>query len=270
MQSLDGQQHVLAFLYRAHAKHITVGQHVFVAHHPHFRGSRRLGETWGTALIDDVYALWVNIAQFADVTFCALADGHYAVGLIDGVKKFLGVDLHVSTVVIFRMAHEDQIVNGDDRTDARLADAYGQLAREPMIDIDAVFQQLFDDAVRAPQRLADGGVCVAGIAEGYVGPPHNLRAQLRNAVVGRIEAQVEGIERRQIINKRAPIIAQARAVAHNALRIKADNHPVCHNWLQRYEEANEKQKKTTIFFTFLSGSTFGAASGMKLFIIRNS
>ena len=75
-----------------------------------------------------------------------------------------------------------------------------------------------------------------GRACGYVGPPCNLRAQLRNAVVGRIEAQVEGIERRQVINKRAPIIAQARAVAHNTLRIKADNHPVCHNWLQRYEK----------------------------------
>ena len=116
-----------------------------------------------------------------------------------------------------------------------------------MIDIDAIFHQLFDDAVRAPQRFADGGVCVAGIAEGYVGPPCNLRAQLRNAVVGRIEAQVEGIERRQVINKRAPIIAQARAVAHNTLRIQPDNDSFFHNRVQRYAKTSERQRKSSFF-----------------------
>ena len=87
-----------------------------------------------------------------DVALGALADGDDVVGLTDGLAELPGVDLRVEPVVVLGVAQEDEVVDGDHALYTALGDAYGQLARETVEELDAVVKEVADDPLAAPER----------------------------------------------------------------------------------------------------------------------
>ena len=85
-------------------------------------------EARGTTLIDDGDMVVANMSEFHDVALRALADGDDMVGLANGLTELPGIDLRVYPVIKLRMTQEDEVVDGDDATDATLADAPWEFA----------------------------------------------------------------------------------------------------------------------------------------------
>ena len=86
-------------------------------------------------------------------------------------------------MVVFGMAEEDKVVNGDDTADARFADSHRQFARESVKETDAIALQVLDDAVAAPVPL---GSMSLWIAEDHIGCVIDLPPQYLVAFIGRI------------------------------------------------------------------------------------
>ena len=120
------------------------------------------------------------------------------------------------------MAHEYQVVDSHHAPDAAAADVEGKFAGKTVVEPDAIRLQLAYDAVRAPQRLAQRRVAV-GVAVAQVLLLSELAAKLVAPLVGSIEAQVEGVERGQVVGQRASVASQSSAVAHDAFRIESDS-----------------------------------------------
>ena len=62
------------------------------------------------------------------------------------LEELVAINLNIYPIVVFGMAHKDEVVNGDNSLYACCADANGQFARKTMEDIDTVVLQLFYDA----------------------------------------------------------------------------------------------------------------------------
>jgi len=142
-------------------------------------------------------------------------------GLAQGATELPCVETHIDGIVELRMAQEDEVVDGDDAGDATLADANRQLARQTVIELHTIMQEIADDIVTAPQRRQMGGEHGVGIAESDVGTLEYLIAQMLATGIGGIEAELQGILG-QIVDQRAAIGAQACAVANDALGIETD------------------------------------------------
>ena len=99
-----------------------------------------------TALIDKLDLFFGYTAQFDNVATCTLADSHYAVCFAERLEEFFTIYLNVNPVVVFRMAHEDKIMDGHYRLDACFANAYRKLARQSMEHLYTVGFQLSYDA----------------------------------------------------------------------------------------------------------------------------
>ena len=97
------------------------------------------GEFGGAGLVDDGDAGGIELRGVVeDVTAGTLADGDDMGGLADGLAELPGVDLRVYPMVIFGVAEEDEVVDGDDTGYASLTDADGQFAGKAVVELDAV------------------------------------------------------------------------------------------------------------------------------------
>ena len=151
-QGLHGEGDVLALLDGAHVDDVAAGQlvagidllqHVF---------ADRLLKEGAARLVDELNLLGGHMAVVDDVATGALGDGYDAVGLFQGAAEFPGVDFTVYPFVVFGMAQEDEVVDGDHGADAAAADAKGKLAGESVIELHAVAKQVADDATGAPEK----------------------------------------------------------------------------------------------------------------------
>ena len=103
-----------------------------------------------TALVYQVYLLRSDITIVHDVPLRTLADGDDTVGLGNGLPEFPYIHLGIYPVVVFRMAHEDEVMDRYHCSDARLPDAYGQFARQTVIECNTVVLQVCHDTVCTP------------------------------------------------------------------------------------------------------------------------
>ena len=78
------------------------------------------------------------------------------VGLLDGLQELPGIDLRVYPMIVFRMAQEDQVVDGHHAADVRLADAEGQLTAQPVIDLYLVPLQVLYHTLGSPPGFGKG------------------------------------------------------------------------------------------------------------------
>ena len=162
-----------------------------------------------------------------DVALGTLADGDDMVGLAHRLTELPGVDLRVEPVVVLGMAQEDEVVDGDHTSDATAGDAHGQLARETVVEFDTVAAQAPEDAVAAPVGLGETAQGqTAGVARADIVAAHDLAPQVADAVVGGVEAHLER-QRREVVDERAGIAAQARGIAEGALGVVSDDHLLC-------------------------------------------
>ena len=115
-------------------------------------------------------------------------------------------------------------MDGDDASDACLAESHGELAREAVIDGDTIALQVGDNTAGAPPRLAEGGGATLGIAE--LGTLDDLTTEVVATFVGGIEAQlhVAIAQADEVVDKGAAIAAESRAIAHDALSINTYYH----------------------------------------------
>ena len=162
--------------------------------------------------------------QFQNVTAGTLADSNNGVGLAESLPKLPLINLRVQPMVVFRVAQEDEVVNGDHATDAGTPQPHGQLARQPVIDGDAVGLQVVYDAARAPPGLAQRSRVPLGVAE--VHPLDYLSTQLVTPFVRSIEAQlhVAVAEPYQVVDQRTSVATQSCSVAHDALGVNTYYH----------------------------------------------
>ena len=77
------------------------------------------------------------------------------VGLADGLTELPGIELRVYPMVELGMTEEDEVVDGDDALDATATDAYGQLARQTVIELYAIATEVANDATAAPPLLVE-------------------------------------------------------------------------------------------------------------------
>ncbi len=159
-----------------------------------------------------------------DVALGALADGDNMVGFAHRLTKLPGVDLCVEPVVVLGVAQEDEVVDGDHALYTALGDAYGQLAREAVVEFNAVTAQAAEDAMAAPVGLGEPAQGqAAGIARTDIVTAHDLAPQMADAVVGGVKTHLEG-QRCEVVDERAGVTAQARGVAEGALGVVTDDH----------------------------------------------
>ena len=93
---------------------------------------------------------------FHDVTLRTFADGDDMVGLAESTTELPGVDLRVNPVIVFRVAQENQVVDGDDALNATLADTDRKFARESVIELYAIMLKVVYNAMSAPECVFYG------------------------------------------------------------------------------------------------------------------
>ena len=163
------------------------------------------------------------VGEGHDVALGAFADGYDLVSLAACGEKFSFVEISVYALVIFWMAHEDEVVYGHDAFDATIFDAYGQFAGETMEDVHAVGYELLRDATMSPPVFLQAATRVFWIAKRDVVGLAYLCSQVFMPTVGGIQPEVKvWVTVGERVDKRAPIVAQARVVAHDALGVKTN------------------------------------------------
>ena len=175
-------------------------------------------------LIDQVDAVAGEATQFDDVLAGAFADGDDAVGLAERLVELALVDPGVDGVVVFGMAHEDEVVDGDDAQYAGLAKSHGQFAAQSVVEGDPVPPQVLDNAVASPQTLAQA-VFPVRIDEAHAFAQAHLLPPLLASLVGSVEQQfVVALQGCQRVDQRAAVAAQPGPIAHDALRVISYSH----------------------------------------------
>ena len=175
-------------------------------------------------LIDQVDAVAGEATQLDDVLAGAFADGDDAVGLAERLVELALVDPGVDGVVVFGMAHEDEVVDGDDARYTGLAKSHGQFAAQSVVEGDPVSPQVLDDAVTSPQTLAQA-VFPVRIDEAHAFAQAHLLPPLLASLVGGIEQQfVVALQGCQRVDQRAAVAAQPGPIAHDALRVISNSH----------------------------------------------
>ena len=74
--------------------------------------------------------------------------------LAQGATELPGVEFYIDGIVKLGMAQEYQIVDGNHARDAALTDAKGELARQSMIELDAIVLKIGNDTLGAPVSVA--------------------------------------------------------------------------------------------------------------------
>ena len=132
-----------------------LGQVVAGAHFGLGLGVGFLAELCATTLIDHVDAVFGEVAVGEYVALGAFGDGHYALGFAQGGVELAAIEEDVDGVVVFGMAQEDEVVDGDDAWDAGSAESDWQLSRQAVEELDAIALQVVDDAAGAPESLSE-------------------------------------------------------------------------------------------------------------------
>ena len=110
-----------------------------------------LFEKGAAGLVDDADLVGRNLTELDDVTTGAFGNGDDKVGFFDGPVKLPSVDLAVEPFVVFGMAEEDEVVDGDDTGDAALTDAEGEFSGKAVVEGDVVALKVVDDAAGTPE-----------------------------------------------------------------------------------------------------------------------
>ena len=221
LQGFDGEEGVLALFDGADTEDEGGVQTETTAHVGDGVGGGFARETGSAALVDDVDGIGGNAAKLDDIALGALADGDDAVGFATGLTKLVGVDLGIEPMVVFGMAQEDEVVDGDDGGDGCLTDASGQLSRESVEEADAVATEVADDAVHAPEVALQAQGSAVGIDELHVGQLLDGLPQVVAARVGSVEEQLTvGKEGGEVGDEGAPVVAESGAVAHDSLGVE--------------------------------------------------
>ena len=92
-----------------------------------------------------------------DVALRALADGDDMIGLTQRATELPLIEPGVDSLIVFRVAQENQVVDGDDGTYAGIAQTLGQFTREAVEQLHAIALQVFYDATRTPIGLIKRG-----------------------------------------------------------------------------------------------------------------
>ena len=121
------------------------------------------------------------------------------------------------------MSQEYEVVHGHHARYSGFGKSARKLARQTMIDADAIAFQVVHHAMHAPQ-VALQAAMQPWVAETDVFSRQNLLAKFVTSGVGCIESQLRvGHQRGQIVDERASIAAQSRCISHDALGIIADH-----------------------------------------------
>ena len=149
-KGLDSQKDVLTLFDGTHMNNVAVGKLVAGIDLLALVITDMLLEPRATRLIDKADLLFGNMAVMDDVALGTLGDGDDEVGLFQRSAELPGIDLPVYPFVVFGMAEEDEVVDGDNRLYASLADADGKFPAESMIELDAIAKEITNDAEGAP------------------------------------------------------------------------------------------------------------------------
>ena len=107
-------------------------------------------EDCATALINQFYLVFSHISKLHYVALGTFADSHNLVGFTTSIAKLPTIYHHVDRLVVFRMAQEYQVVNGNHALYSSLMYAHRQFASKTMIDIYMVAFQVVDDIAYSP------------------------------------------------------------------------------------------------------------------------
>ena len=141
---LHSHLQILALLNGAYVQHEALGQLIAFLHLRLLLGCDVRREAWRKALVDDADAVGIFFAtQLQDVLFRAFADGYDMVSFLQCLTEFPFVDFRVYPVVVFRMTHEDKVVDGHDALDAGFLQSGRQLAAQSVIHLHTVAEQVF-------------------------------------------------------------------------------------------------------------------------------
>ena len=156
-QCLHGQQDVLPLLNSSHADDIASGQHVASVDVLQTALSLARLEIGAARLIDHADFLFRHIAEMHDVALRALADGDDMIGFTQRATELPLIESGVDSLIVFRMAQENEVVDSDDGTNASITQTLWQFTREAVEQLHAIALQVFYNASRAPIRLIKRG-----------------------------------------------------------------------------------------------------------------
>ena len=145
-QRLNGEERVFAGFDGSYGEDETRGKVVERAHASLLVASGELAEASAATLIDDVDAVFGELAEGEDVALGALGDGDDALRLAQRGEELAPIEEDVDGMIVFGMAKEDEVVDGDKARDASLAESTRQFARESVEEVDAVALEAVDDS----------------------------------------------------------------------------------------------------------------------------
>jgi hypothetical protein len=151
-KGLDGQKDVLTLFDSAYMNDVAIGELVAGIDLLALVVADMLLKPRAARLIDKADLLFGDMAVMDDVALGTLGDGDDEVGLFQRSAELPGIDLPVYPFVVFGMAEEDEVMYGDNRLYATLADADGKFPAESMIELDAIAKEITDDAEGAPEK----------------------------------------------------------------------------------------------------------------------
>ena len=117
-EGLDGDECVRAWLDGADGEDELLGELVEVAHFGTLFVGGGLSKARSATLIDDVDAVFGEVAESEDVALGALGDSNDAQGFAQGGVELASIEEDVDGVIVFGVAQEDEVVYGDDSWDA--------------------------------------------------------------------------------------------------------------------------------------------------------
>ena len=151
-KGLDGQKDVLTLFDGTHMNDVAVGELVAGIDFLALVIADMLLKPRAARLIDEADLLFGDMAVMDDVALGTLGDGDDEIGLFQRSAELPGIDLPVNPFVVFGMAEEDEVVDGDNRLYAALADAEGKFPAESMIELDTIAKEITNDAEGAPEK----------------------------------------------------------------------------------------------------------------------
>ena len=146
------------------------------------------------------------------------------------------VEPHVHRLVVFGMAHEDEVVHGHERPYARPPQSGRKLARQPMVEPYAIAPSVVHHSGGAPAVLGQPPAA-AGIGKAHALRLPHLRAEVVAARIGRIEDEaVASRLRGQGVDEIAAVGSEACGIGHDALGVESDGYECrLDHQLQRYK-----------------------------------
>ena len=224
---LGGQCQVLPFLDRTHVQHKALRQLIMFTDLCLALRTHLAGKTGCKTLVYQFDAVGILLSsQFYDILSGTFADGYNSVGLTQCLSELPFVDSRVYPMVVFRVAHENQVVDGHYTADALLTQSDRQFTRQAVIHLNTVALQVTQHTARAPPSLPECRRVPIGIAELHISITDNLSAQVVTPLIRCIQAQlhVAVAHAYEVVHQCTSVAAQSRTVSDYAFRINTNNH----------------------------------------------